>query len=115
MANEQNLNPFGTLTEKEQREISSKGGKASVESRKTKKLLRECLQELLDKEMTDKSGNTKTGAEAMAVAVFAKALKGDLKAFEIVRDTAGQKPAEKIVVSEIDPDVISQVERMVNE
>ena len=51
----------------------------------------------------------------MAVAVFAKALKGDLKAFEIVRDTAGQKPAEKIVVSEIDPDVISQVERMVNE
>lgn len=112
MTNEQNLIPQAhVLTVEEQ----SAGGKASVKSRKTKKLLRECLQELLDKEMTDKSGNTKTGAEAMAVAVFAKALKGDLKAFEIVRDTAGQKPAEKIVVSEIDPDVISQVERMVNE
>ena len=42
MANEQNLNPFGTLTENEQREISSKGGKASGEARRKKKLLREC-------------------------------------------------------------------------
>ena len=112
MANEQNLRPSEyQLTQEE----AKKGGINSGKVRREKKLLRECLQELLDKEMTDKSGNTKTGAEAMAVAVFAKALKGDLKAFEIVRDTAGQKPAEKIVVSEIDPDVISQVERMVNE
>jgi hypothetical protein len=115
MANEQNLNPFGTLTESEQREISSKGGKASGEARRNKKILRDCLEMLLEKEITDKSGNTMTGAEVMAVKVFQQALKGDLKAFEIVRDTAGQKPVEKVVISEIDTDVIDEVERMVND
>lgn len=115
MANEQNLNPFGTLTESEQREISSKGGIASGEARRNKKLLRECLEILLEKEISDKSGNKMTGAEAMAAVVFQKAIKGDLKAFEIVRDTAGQKPVEKVVISEIDTDVINEVERMVND
>ena len=113
MANEQNLNPFGTLTEDEQREISSKGGKASGEARRKKKLLRECLEILLEKEITDKSGNTMTGAEAMATKVFQQALKGDLKAFEIVRDTAGQKPVEKVVIADVDTDVINEVEAMV--
>lgn len=113
MANEQNLNPFGTLTESEQREISSNGGKASVEARRKKKLLRECLEELLEKDITDKSGNTMTGAEAMAVKVFKQALKGDLKAFEIVRDTAGQKPVDKVMVADVEASVIAEVEGMV--
>ena len=37
------------------------------------------------------------------------------KAFEVLRDTAGQKPVDKVVVSEIDIDVIDEVERMVND
>ena len=112
MANEQNLK---TPTSSEARKNGKKGGIASGEARRRKKLLRECLEELLEKDITDRSGNTMTGAEAMAVKVFQQALKGDLKAFEIVRDTAGQKPVEKVVVSEIDIDVIDEVERMVNE
>ena len=112
MANEQNLK---TPTSSEARENGKKGGIASGEARRRKKLLRECLEELLEKDITDRSGNTMTGAEAMAVKVFQQALKGDLKAFEIVRDTAGQKPVEKVVVSEIDIDVIDEVERMVND
>lgn len=115
MANEQNLNPFGTLTESEQRKISSKGGKASGEARRNKKLLRECLEILLEKEMTDKSGKTMTGAEALTTKLFAEAMKGNVKAFEVLRDTAGQKPVEKVVISEIDTDVIDEVERMVND
>lgn len=113
MANE-NLIPFNELTEEEQRAIASQGGKASVESRRQKKMLRECLEMLLEKEIKDKNGNTATGAEALAAKLFQQALQGNIKAFEVVRDTAGQKPAEKVVVSNIDPDVISEVERMVN-
>lgn len=115
MANEQNLNPFGTLTESEQRAISSKGGIASGEARRNKKLLRECLEILLEKEMKGKNGETMSGAEALATKLFAEAMKGNVKAFEVLRDTAGQKPVEKIVVSEIDSDVIDEVERMVND
>ena len=115
MANEQNLNPFGTLTEDEQREISSKGGKASGEARRKKKLLRECLEILLEKEITDKKGETMSGAEALSTKLFAEAMKGNVKAFEVLRDTAGQKPVEKVIVSEIDTDVIDEVERMIND
>lgn len=111
MANEQNLR---VPTSSEARKNGKKGGLASGEARRNKKILRDCLEMLLEKEITDKSGNTMTGAEAMAVKVFQQALKGDLKAFEIVRDTAGQKPVEKVVISEIDTDVIDEVERMVN-
>lgn len=115
MANEQNLNPFGTLTEDEQREISSKGGKASGEARRKKKLLRECLEILLEKEITDKKGETMSGAEALSTKLFAEAMKGNVKAFEVLRDTAGQKPVEKVIVSEIDTDVVDEIERMIKD
>jgi hypothetical protein len=41
------------------------------------------------------NGEKATGAEVLAYTAFQKALKGDLKAWELVRDTAGQKPKEK--------------------
>lgn len=113
MANNDNLIPFDERTEDEQRKLAKQGGIASGEARRRKKLLRECLEELLDKDITDKSGNTMTGAEAMAVKVFQQALKGDLKAFEIVRDTAGQKVPDKIVIAEVDQSVIDEVEGFV--
>lgn len=112
MANEQNLKPSEyQLT----REEAKKGGINSGKARRKKKLLRECLEILLEKEITDKNGNAMTGAEAMAAKVFQQALKGDLKAFEIVRDTAGQKVPDKIMVAEVDQSVIDEVENMVNE
>lgn len=113
MANEQNLIKNEDLTPEQRRANASKAGKASGEARKRKKLLKECLEELLEKEIAGKDGNTMTGAEAIAVRLFQKALTGDIKAFEVVRDTAGQKPAEKVIVSDIDNDVINEVERMV--
>lgn len=90
MANEQNLTH--TLTESEQR----KGGKKSGETRRKKKMLKECFEILLNKTFTDENGKVLTGAEATAYKVFEKALKGDLKAFEIMRDTAGQKPVDEV-------------------
>lgn len=115
MANEQNLLKPEDLTPKQRRENASKAGKASGEARRKKKLLRECLEILLEKEITDKKGETMSGAEALSTKLFAEAMKGNVKAFEVLRDTAGQKPVEKVIVSEIDTDVIDEIERMIKD
>ena len=111
MANEQNLKP---CEYKFTQEEAKKGGIASGESRRRKKLLRECLDELLAKEYTSE-GKTLTGSEALAVTLMKKAMKGDVKAFEVLRDTAGEKPVEKVMVAEVEQSVIDDVERMVND
>ena len=36
--------------------------------------------------------------EAMSLAMFDRAMKGDTKAFEVVRDTIGEKPATQVTV-----------------
>ena len=92
MANEQNLKPFDTLTEEEQRAIRSKGGKASVEARRKRKTLKEELLVLLSM-----NGNQ----ERMSLAVLEKALDGNLKAFETIRDTIGEKAPEKVESTEL--------------
>lgn len=111
MANEQNLIPEAhKLTLEEQ----SAGGKASGEARRQKRDLRRALEILLEKTVSkDKDGKEISGAEAMALKQFEKALKGDTRAFEVIRDTAGQKPVEKVEMATIDQSVIDEVERMV--
>ena len=56
-----------------------------------------------------------TGAEAAASRLIQRFMRdGDLKAFELLRDTAGQKPVERIMVADVEPSVIAEVEAMVN-
>ena len=50
---------------------------------------------------------------ALAAKAFQAALKGDWKAWELVRDTAGQKPVERVMVADVEPSVIEEVERAV--
>ena len=104
MANEQNLIPFNERTESEKRAIATAGGKASGKARRNKKLLRDCIDYLLereDKTVLDTEGNPMSGAEQLAYNLFVKAL-GEpdtakaARAFEVLRDTAGQKPVEKV-------------------
>jgi hypothetical protein len=114
MANEQNLIKNEDLTPEQRRKNASKAGKASGEARRNKKLLRECLEILLEKEMKGKNGETMSGAEALTTKLFAEAMKGNVKAFEVIRDTAGQKPVEKIIVADVEPAVIAEVEAIVN-
>lgn len=121
--NEENLIPNSQRTPSELREMATKGGKASGEARRNKKMLRDCIDYLLereDKTVLDNEGNPMSGAEQLAYNLFIKALTEKdtgkaAKAFEVLRDTAGQKPVEKVVISEIDTDVIDEVERMVND
>ena len=102
MANEQNLIPFTERSESEVRKLNSKGGVNSGEARRRKRDIRLALEALLEKDITDKHGNTMSTAEAIAIKQIEKALKGDTKAFEVVRDSAGQKPVEKVSVGASD-------------
>lgn len=96
MANEQNLRPSEYKLSVDE---AKKGGIASGEARRRKRDIRKALEILLEKDYTDKHGNTMSGAEAIALKQLEKALKGDTKAFEVVRDTVGQKPVEKVAMS----------------
>lgn len=113
MANEQNLLKPEDLTPSQRRANASKAGKASGEARRKKKLLRECLEIILEKEMKGKNGETITGAEALTTKLFAEAMKGNVKAFEVIRDTAGQKPIEKVQMK-TDINIAESEERLSN-
>jgi len=109
--NEQNLR---TPTTSEAREIGQKGGLASGEARRHKRNLRIALELLLEKDITDDAGEIISGAEALAAALFEKALKGDVRAFEVIRATVGQDPVRKAMVAEVDPEVIVEVDLAVS-
>ena len=76
--------PFGKNPETAS--IASKGGKASQKVQKEKRELKESLLLLL---------STSNGQDSLCTALFEKALTGDVRAFECIRDTIGQKPVEK--------------------
>lgn len=108
--NKQNLIPQAhELTVEE----ASKGGKASGEARRRKKDLRQALEMLLDKEYQQRNGDMITGTEAISAKLFEQAMKGNIKAFETIRDSVGQKPVEKVMIADVDQSVIDEVERMV--
>lgn len=104
---------FADRSAEEVREMQRRGGINSGKARREKRDLRKCLEILLEREFTDKSGNTVSGAEALCAKLFEQGMKGNVKAFEALRDTAGQKPVEKIMVAEVEQDVIDEVERAV--
>lgn len=85
--NTQNLIPNSERTPSELREITSKGGKMSAEAKRMRKTMKEELLIMLE---------SKDMQEKLCVAIIKKALKGDTKAFQVIRDTIGEKPAEKI-------------------
>lgn len=85
-----NLSPI--QSNEEARKKGSAGGKKSGEARRQKRLLKDTLEAML--EVKDKKGNTMQ--DAICIALFKRANCGDTKAFEIIRDTIGQKPVEKV-------------------
>lgn len=114
MANEQNLIPNSERSPSEVRENGRKGGIASGKARREKADLRKMLQIALESDdFKDKFGNKMTGAELMVKVAFKEMAKGNPKYWELIRDTAGFKPIDKIQVSEIDQNVIDEVEAMV--
>lgn len=110
MANEQNLRPGEyKLTVEEQK----KGGKRSGEVRRARKTLREELLALLSQDIKIEDGKVNTQV-AMSTSLIKEAIDGNTKAFELVRDTIGEKPVDKVEQVNIDmeyKDSVNYVER----
>lgn len=86
MANTQNLKPV--QSKEEARERGKKGGIASGKARQERKALKEELLLLLQNEETQ---------EKISLALIQRAMLLDNmgnKAFEVIRDTIGEKPVE---------------------
>ena len=98
MANEGNLKPIRTKSEA--REKGKKGGKKSGEVRAQRKTLREELIALLETKIEDK-----TIQEKISFSLIQEAISGNVKAFETIRDTIGEKQIEQI--QNINPPVIN--------
>lgn len=90
----ENLIPITERSKEEARAISAKGGVNSGKARRKKKQLKQLLELALSQPMKGKPDvDNYTG---ITTALIQKALVGDTKAFEVIRDTIGQKPVEKI-------------------
>lgn len=106
MAGEENLIPV--RTEEEAREKGRMGGIASGKVRREKKAMKDTLSTLLSMSLKDEAvtdietiqsvaalkGRNITVQEAIMLAQIQKAMKGDTKAAEFVRDSSGNKLKE---------------------
>ena len=113
MAGEENLIDMSKRTKEEQRAIATAGGKKSGEARQRAKIYRDVFAKVLNgnfkpiqdddsiyikyiQEEAEAQGKTLTNLEAQAIAIAAKAAKGDIQAATFIRDTVGAKPVEEI-------------------
>ena len=107
--NEDNLIPVSSRTSEELREMTRKGGLASVKARREKKKLREMVEIFgslkVDKKnsrlMEDLGIDEEYHTRFMqgVVSLFSKANKGDVAAFNAIRDIIGEKPVDETKVT----------------
>lgn len=97
-----------------QKKIARQGGLASAKAKKEKSDFKKKCQIWMETAVAkDKDGKPMTGADLM-IEVAGKEIKnGSAKFWELMRDTAGYKPVDKIMVAEVDQEVIDEVEAMV--
>lgn len=128
MAGTQNLRPAYLKSKEEHIAISRKGGIKSGETRRRKKEMRDLILDILGKKQFKKKidgfddidsmeelyNKNLTIAEKLVLVQITKALEGDTEAFKTIRDTAGQKPTEKVSVkqeSSVHKDLIENLEK----
>lgn len=110
MGNERNLRPLNTRTQRERKEIARKGAEATNRKRRERRDMRETFLAMLDMPlhkggvtsagtMDGMDGKNMTVGQAIALSVLRKALDGDVRAAEFIRDTSGQKPSDRVEVS----------------
>ncbi len=102
MANEKNLIPIKTLSKEEAKKRGSKGGKKSAESRRNKKLLKDCMLDLLDLPVSQQKTWNKLARMGidpkkidnralLTASLFLRAVEtGDVSAFKEIRDLIGE-------------------------
>lgn len=101
---------FSKMTHEQCVENGRKGGIASGETKRRKKAIKETIEVMLDmplksgkytdveqiKNFASLKGKNITVQEAMIISMLQRAMKGDVKAAEWIRDTAGQKPTDNM-------------------
>ena len=107
--------------------MGKKGGEASGKARRKKKAMQEVTKEILNmplkaeeldnicdiKSFTSFKDKNITVQEAITIAIMQKALKGDYKAAAFLRDTAGEKAAEKVEVAYTEDKNIREIEEYI--
>lgn len=112
--NPQNLIPQSKKSPEERSKIAKMGGIASGEAKRKKKTFREAMEAILASEVLDKNGNKIDLLTSISAKQIEKANKGDTKAFEVIRDTIGQKPVEKVEITEWDTKIAGDIEAYVD-
>ncbi len=116
MAGTENLIKAENLTSEELRQRARKGGIASGKARREKKLFRETLETILSmslnqgkdvsvddiKNFASIKGQNISVQDAILIAQIQKAMKGDTRAAEYVRDTIGENPTNKVNLEAVD-------------
>jgi len=106
LTGEENLIPLNKRTKEEQREIAIKGGKASGESRRKRKLLKDSMNVLLNlpvRNTRDYNALVKMGipiedidnSQLVVLALFNQAKKGDIAAIKELRNLIGEDGSNK--------------------
>lgn len=95
MANNHNLKPVQSV--KEARERGRRGGLASGAARRQKRDFRATVLVILDSPMEELNGICPRVAIVKALAV--KAASGDVASATWLRDTAGEKPTDKVNIA----------------
>lgn len=97
-------------------ERAREAGKLSGIARREKGDLRKLCQIWMEEEVaTGKDGEKITGGQMMVRVAVKEVAKGNSKFWELLRDTAGFKPVDRVMVADVDPAVIEDVEQMVKE
>lgn len=118
---ERGKNAFERMTPEQRAECGRKGGLAKREATRRRKEMKETLDILLNmpmkkgkvhsaediKSFADLKGKNITIDQAMMICLVQKALKGDLNAIAMIRDTIGEKPSDKVEVKDVTPVIIS--------
>ena len=102
--------PFRTTDER-----ARKAGIASGAARREKGDLRKLCQLWMEEDYEEADGEKITGGQMMVRVAVKEVAKGNPRFWELLRDTAGFKPVDKVMVSEVEPAVIAEVEQMVKE
>lgn len=103
--------PFRTSDER-----AKEAGKLSGIARKEKGDLRRLCQTWMEAEVgTDSNGEKITGGQMMVRVAVKEMARGNPRFWELLRDTAGYKPVDRVMVAEVDPAVVEEVESLVKE
>lgn len=116
MATKEQLMKMGmhVLSPEERLAAASRGGKTSQENRRRRKSMQMIAQQVLEMKLRDEqevrkalrdggmTDNDINYAAGIIMVQTQKAMSGDTKAAEFVRDTSGQKPVDGLMVGNLD-------------